>query len=222
MSKHTLPEISAEDYAKYDEDSKACFARIKDIIDSPDWKKDKEEPDVTFYSRNVAGSKFLMIKAVSVIPKPYDVVVDHMCRLDDIEPEMPASFRDGIHQRHLYLKEENKWNDGFFYLALETTTRLVSPRDFLLYRKHYVEDGKDYFSQVSIVNDAIKPEVKGFVRAKILTQCYVLEKTEGDAVKLTFIVHADPSGSVPALVYNAIASNQGNSVKKIKLELMAQ
>lgn len=218
MSKPALPEISDADYAKYEEAAAGCLARVKEVIDSADWKKDKEEPDVTFYSRSAPGSKFLMIKAVSLIPKPYDVVVNHLCGMDDIEPSMPADKRDGTHQRHLFVKEANKWNDGFLYMALETTSRLVSPRDFLMYRKHFAEDGKDYFSQVSIVNDAIKPEVKGFVRAQILTQCFVIEQA-GDNVKLTFIVHADPAGSVPAMIYNTIACNQGNCVKKIKLEL---
>ena len=54
-----------------------------------------------------------------------------------------------------------------------------------------------------------------------LTQCFVAEQA-GDEVKLTFIVHADPAGSIPAWIYNKVATDQGYAVKKIRDELMAK
>ena len=215
------PAIPPEEIQKYEEAIQKCFEDCKAVVDAPDWKKEKEEPDVTFFVRKVEGSSFNMVKSFSMIPKPMDVVVDDLCEVQNIEPDMDPKVRGETHQQHLYISKPNKWNDGFIYLALETPTRIVSPRDFLMYRKHFEENGKHYFTQVSIVNDAIQPEVKGFVRGRILTQCFLAEQ-EGDQIKLTFIVHADPAGSIPAWIYNKVATGQGYEVKVIRDRLMKQ
>ena len=218
---HPLPPISAEDVAKYEAAITECLERCKALLDAGDWKKDKEEKDVVFFTRKVEGSSFNMVKSISMIPKPMEMVVDNLSEVRNIEPNMPAKERDGTHQQWLFVHEPNKFNDGYMYLALETPSMLVSPRDFLMYRKHFEEGGKHYFPQVSIENDAIRGPVKGFVRGKILTQCFVAEQ-DGDQVKLTFIVHADPAGSIPAWIYNKVATDQGYAVKKIRDELMAK
>jgi hypothetical protein len=44
---------------------------------------------------------------------------------------------------------------------------------------------------------------------------------EPDAVgtKLTFLCHAEPNGSIPAMVYNAAVTNQGYSALRTKKAL---
>lgn len=218
---HPLPPLSPEEVAKHEAAINECLERVKALLDSPDWKKDKEEKDVVFFTRKVQGSSFNMIKSISMIPVPMEKVLDELSEVRNLEPDMPASERDDTHQQHLFVAEPNRFNDGYMYLALESPSRLVSPRDFLMYRKHFEVDGKHFFPQVSIVNDAIRGPVKGFVRGNIITQCFVAEQA-GDQVKLTFIVHADPAGSIPGWVYNQVATGQGYAVKKIRDKLIAQ
>lgn len=220
MAAKQAPPIPSEEVAKYDALILAKFNEIKELLVATDWKPLKEDAGVKYFSRSVAGSKFSMIMSTVNIPKPMQAVFENFCSMACIEPDMPKSVRDDTHQRHMYVTEPNTCNDGYLYLCLESPAPLVSGRDFMMYRKHFEEDGKHYFMQTSIDNDTIQPIVKGFVRGKILIQGFVLEPV-GDEIKTSFIVHADPCGSMPAMVYNAVASGQGSVVKTARDELMA-
>ncbi|OHS96024.1 hypothetical protein TRFO_10200 [Tritrichomonas foetus] len=107
-------------------------------------------------------------------------------------------------------------------MALESGSKLVSPRDFVMFRKHYEQNGTHYFTQCSVPNETIRPEVKKFVRGKIIVQAFIVDKdpNNADSVRVRFVVHADPRGSIPAMIYNTVASNQGYAVKKLKDSLL--
>jgi hypothetical protein len=185
------------------------------VLDAPDWSSPRRDGDTTFYTRSVAGSSFTMIKSEVAIPAPLHVILDRLSEVPEVTPDMPAAVRDGSIRRYGLVVEPNRFNEGFIYLALESGSRLVSPRDFLMYRRHFEKDGTHYFVQASVQNDAIKPEVKGFVRGRILTQAFALD-IKDDVPRLRFVAHADPAGSIPAIIYNAVAQKQGYLVQKLK------
>jgi hypothetical protein len=195
---------------------------VTQLAAAPDWTKTKQDGDVAFFTRSVPGSSFTMIKSQIGIPVPFEAVVKRLCIVPTVTPDMPAAARDGALRRVPLVLEPNEWNEGFIYLALESGSRLVSNRDFLLYRKHFERDGVHYFLQGSVENDAIAPVYRDFVRGKILTQGFVLDKDPASGEpRLTFIAHADPGGSIPAMVYNAVSQKQGYLVKKLKTDLLA-
>ena len=68
----------------------------------------------------------------------------------------------------------------------------------------------------SIENEALHGVGKGYVRGKLHFQAYIAEADGDNKTKLTFMGHADPCGSIPAMVYNAAATNQGYSLLNIK------
>jgi len=182
------PPITPEDLAKYEAASRKCLEDTKAMLDAPDWKEKKKDRGVVFCTRSVPGSRFNAVKSVTMVPRSMRAVVDNLSEMAELEPDMPADVRDGAHQRHMHVTAPNSFNDGYVYIALETPTRIVSPRDFLLRRQHFEEGGTHYFTQISIVNDAIQAPVKGFVRG-VMMLTFVCEQV-GDNVRTTFQVHA--------------------------------
>jgi hypothetical protein len=222
MSVPSLPPggISPAQLAEYDSAIQAVFENVVQLANAPDWQKGKVDDDLSFYSRSVPGSSFTMIKSEITIPVPIETIVKRLSLVPEVTPDQPAAQRDGAIRRKLFVVSENEFNDGFVYLALESGSRLVSNRDFFMYRKHFEKDGVHYFVQASVVNDEIAPVYKDFVRGRIVTQAFVLSG-EGPEAKLQFIAHADPAGSIPAMVYNAVSQKQGYLVKKLKTDLLA-
>ena len=196
---------------------------VLDLIKNAKWKLSKEEPEIKFYTSSYPGSSFSMVKSIVSIPNKHDKVVEIIDRVDKIDETTPADKRDGTKERFLIGEGDKEHKTTFMYLSLESGSRLVTDREFFMLRRHYVIDGKDIWHHVSVDGEDIVPTNKKNVRGKITFQTYVLEKDpehEGNDI-LTFIVHADPCGSVPAMIYNAVAVNEGYSAKKIRDEALA-
>jgi hypothetical protein len=213
--------VPAAQVAEYEAAIQSVFENTLQLASASDWTTGKVDGDISFFSRSVPGSSFTMIKSEISIPLPFEVILKRLAILPLITPDMPAAQRDGALRRLLLVPEPNEFNNGFLYLALESGSRFVSNRDFLLYRKHFEKDGTHYFILTSIVNDAIAPPYKDFVRGKILVQALVFDQNAAGEPRLRFIAHADPAGSIPAMVYNAVSQTQGYLIKKLKTELLA-
>jgi hypothetical protein len=78
--------------------------------------------------------------------------------------------------------------------------KIASPRDFLVYRKHFERDGTHFFIKASVVNDLVMPEQKGIIRGKVMLHAMVLDNPQAPRVRC--IGHVDPGGSVPAVLLN--------------------
>ena len=219
------PAITPELIAKAEKPLQDTYENVLKIADDNEWKQSKVEDDVTYFTRSVRGSSFTMIKSTTIVPYPVDKIVEFLNPLKELNPEMSAEERDGAIERSVYpLEGENPHGNAFVYLALESGSRFVSPRDFVMARKYFEKDGKHYFIIVSIDDDTIRPITKKFVRGKILCNATIIEKDPADEnkTKLSFVAHADPCGSIPAMIYNTVALKQGACVKKIREEAIAQ
>lgn len=188
---------------------------VLQYLDAPDMKLSKEEPGIKFYTGSVPGNSFSVVKSVVLSEGITDKIIENLNEIPDIDPKAPAKERDGIKQRYVFQKEGTQM---FFYLAVESGSRLVSDREFVMFRRFYEKDGrKIWMSSNAVDGDKLVPVAKGNVRGIMNFQAFVLEKDSTDANKdkLTFIVHADPQGSIPAIIYNSVAVNQGYSAKKV-------
>lgn len=218
-----LVTIAPELKTQYEAAADAVLEKTIGLLDDPSWKESKKEPTITFYTRSEAGSSFSMVKSQSSIPVSIDKVIEQLDMLDDITPDMDAKKRDGVVRRTAHLLDaSDPHRQGILYLALESGSRFVTNRDFLMYRKYYEKEGKHFFVHVSVEHPELHQPTKEFVRARILLQVFIADQDpdNANATRLRFVVHADPAGSVPAMVYNMTAVNQGYSVKKIYDELV--
>ena len=211
-----MGEITPERIAAAEPVAKACLEMSSQVLNSPDWKESKKENGVTYYTRSVQGSSFTMIKSSTSVPRPLDKMVDFCSRFREVTADTPQELRGGAIERRFWpFPEPNPHNEGFVYLALESGSRLVSNRDFVMIRKYYEKDGRHYYICVSIDDDKIRPVSKNFVRGKILCNATVIE-AEGENTKVSFIAHADPAGSIPAMIYNMVSLKQGACVRAIR------
>lgn len=192
--------------------------KVLHILDDPGWVEKEKKTEITFYTRSVAGSSFNQIKSVVTIPTTLDKLYEELKKVVPVNDETPKEKRDGFLERCILSEIDEQ--TAFYYIALETSSRFVSPRDFLTIQRVIPNlDEKVILIRTSIIDDTIKPEVKGRVRGNMFFQAYIGEEENG-IVKLSFLVHADPCGSVPAMIYNTVATKQGENALKIKKALM--
>lgn len=193
---------------------------IDQLYNSDDWKPSKKEDDVEYFTRSVQDSKFTMIKSTTIVEKSASELVDFLNFLKVIKKDMTPAERDGAIERQVFNMEgENPHGNAIVYLALESGSRFVSPRDFFMARKYFEEGDKYYFIVISIDDKGAAPAPKGLVRGKILCNATIVEKIDDKKSRLSFIAHGDPCGSVPAMIYNQVAVGQGACVKKIRDEI---
>jgi hypothetical protein len=217
----SVPQISPAEYDEYNAISSAAFEKLLSVLDAPDWKASESKPNFTLSYKYVPDSSFMLIKSETTIAKPIEAVLKRLSTVENVDSKTPEEKRDGAIERTLIVPQPNEYNEGFIYLALDSGSRMVSHRDFLLYRKHYERDGIHYFISASVVNDKIAPEKKGFVRGKILLQGFLIDPSPSEPakVRIRFVAHGDPCGSIPGFVYNAVCSKQGYTVIRLREEI---
>lgn len=213
--------IAAEVLAQYEATSKKMLDETLAIINAPEWKESKKEPEITFYTRSNGVSPFLQVKSVVTIPASMDKVLATLKPIDPINNETPKEHKHGILERKtVYGPSEDETETSLLYVCMEPP-KFISPRDFVLFRRLYKLDGGKYCYFHTSVESDLLPEVKGRERGTMDFQGYLCEP-EGDGVKLTFFVHADPKGSLPAWAYNQVVTNQGYAAKGVRKQAMAK
>lgn len=211
-----MTKVTPEQIAAYGKQSEALLSKVLTIKDSPDWKQSKQETDITFYTRTDPSSPYTQVKSVVSIPAPMDKVLEVLNEIEVVDASTPKEKRHGLNERKvLYGPLDDEFQTSIFLIELESPAVLVSPRDFVLFRRHYQKDGKHIYLHSSIVNDDLYPEKKGVVRGEMLFQSFIAEQDNGN-VKLTFLVHGDPKGKIPSAVFNMVVQNQGYAAKGIR------
>ena len=213
-----------EEIAEYDKKWEQAVEHVFSIIDKDDWKKEKsKEKDVEIYLRHEHPSPFAQIKSVTIVNAPLSAVEANLRKPSTtVDENTPKDKRDGaIERRVLQTVGEGDDAASFIYVVLESGSKLVKPREFLSYSKITHKDGKVALVRVSVENDKLHGVGKDYVRSTLYFQAYIAEAEGENKTKLTFVGHADPSGSVPAFVYNAVATGQGYTVVGMKKEIEA-
>lgn len=200
--------VPADVLKSYNEEHEKILGEFMSAYAASDWTKSKEDSGVTISTRSFPGSSFTMSKGEIIINHPLSAVNEKLKTLPKIENA------EGFVQRYTFNDIGDDHGSCFVYAAIESGSSMVTNRDFLMYRRHYTKDGKEIYLHHSVENESLKPEDKNFVRGFMTMQGYVAEPS-GSGTKLTFIVHADPKGSIPAMVYNAVSSKNCMAVKRI-------
>ncbi|EAX90640.1 hypothetical protein TVAG_041150 [Trichomonas vaginalis G3] len=192
-----------------------------EVIEKAQWKLSKEEPTIKFYTSSYPGSSFSMVKSVVYVNGKADEAIKILDQVPTIDANTPKELADGAKERYLFGGVEG--GARYLYMSLDSGSRFVSDREFLLLRKRYDLEDKKVWLCVSIDNTELKPVAKGNVRGNMTFQAYILDKDPANGEdRLTFVVHADPCGSIPAVLYNSVAVNQGNGAKRIRDDIFKQ
>ena len=191
-------------------------------IEESNWVLQKQEENIKLYFRSIDGSKFIETKTVVNVKAPAQCMVDIMTtgkvyKLEDT-PQGPIPPREiyMIYDAH----DENQ--SYIYFMAMESPFFMVTPREFMLYRRTYFENGKTIFVQMSIDNEDIKPQRKEYVRGFISEQRFVIEEDTEDKNQciLTVFSHVNPGGSLPSWAVNYSVKNQLDGIKYITNEVV--
>ncbi|KAK8841484.1 hypothetical protein M9Y10_027103 [Tritrichomonas musculus] len=209
-----------EQVTEYEQKWQTAVDTVFSVVDADGWKKEhSKEKDLEIFIRHDKSSSFAQVKSVTTVHSTLDAVEQCFKTVKTVDDKTPKDQREGAIERRL-LGQAGDGADGagFFYIVVESSSRLVSPREFLCYQKIARKDGKIALVRTSIENEALHKVGKGNVRGNMIFQGFVAEP-EGDNIKLTFVVQADPCGSVPAMVYNTVATGQGYNLLSMRKEL---
>jgi hypothetical protein len=197
----------------------AALSTVKSLVGDPQWKDAKKEKDIQLFYRYPEGSSFCQVKSIVTIAKPPPEVLDYLKANRVIDASTPKDQREGaVERRNLAPVEGDPNEGGFYYIIVDANSRLVSNREFLMFQRTYREGDKLYLVRTSVDNDAVVPPAKGTVRGNMVFQAFIVEP-DAAGTKLTFLCHAEPNGSIPAMVYNAAVTNQGYSALRAKKAL---
>lgn len=209
-----------EQVTEYEHQWEQAVDTVFAVVDADGWKKENsKDSNLEIFIRHDKSSSFAQVKSVTTVHSTLAAVEENFKTVKTVDDKTPKDQREGAIERRL-LSQAGDGADaaGFFYIVVESSSRLVSPREFLCFQKIAHRDGKIALVRTSIENEALHGVGKGNVRGKMIFQGFVAEQ-QGDNVKLTFVVQADPCGSVPAMVYNAVATGQGYNLLSMRKEL---
>lgn len=211
MSSSQVDPAKLQEFSQQNEEK---LNHVLQIMNSDEWKLSKEEPEITFYTRSEKDSSFTQVKSVVTIETPLATVLDVMRRVDPINEK---EGKGGLTERTvLYGPEDNENETMIFYISQNIPAPLVSPRDYLLFRRHYSRDGKEIYVHHSISCDEVKAPVSGKVRANMIFQAFIAEAIDENTSKMTFLAHCDPCGSMPAFAFNMAVTKQGYAARGMR------
>lgn len=205
--------VSPEIRKKYIEDNKKKLDKVLEYYLSADWKLSSEKDDYKVWTAKCPDSSFSMLKSQCRIDGLYDKVRRNVQMVPRITPDMPDDQRGGAVERYTFAPEDPAVPDMncFFYIHVESGSKVVSNRDFVMYRAKYEKDGRLIVLATGMGGEDLVEQKKGTVRGVTNFQAFILE---GDT--LSFVLHADPCGSVPATIYNMVCARQGETILNIR------
>jgi len=187
-------------------------ARQTGKVPGDGWSLVKNENGIQVFVRKVPGSSFHEFKGIAVVNSKIEVIGEI---LRDV-PYYPQWIPDCTDASVIKRTDRNN-------LMLHFSQKLPWPvdnRDVVLSAKTIFDlnNGKITITMES-VNDSKYPVKEGFTRMSEMKGCYILEYIDREHTKLSYIVKANPGGSIPSSVVNSsskdIPYNTLTGIKKV-------
>lgn len=157
------------------------------------WKLQQQDDDINIYSRPVAGSEYLAVKATVLIEAPITHVSKFLgngngcakwrskCKSSEILETLSE------HERYVYAVLDLPWP--------------VSDRDVVLHSKTDI-DPNTKTARVSLQSVSSRHPPADYVRAETSGQ-FVIRAISDKQVEFTYIMHTELGGNLPASSVNA-------------------
>lgn len=160
---------------------------------------------ITIESRPVAGSSVVELRLTTTTTASIDRLCDEAFGKGTLDPEEP-----NLKARTVV---ESKPDERVTYD--QVSAPVVSDRDYAVRAtRQHLPDGSCVM-RFEAANDKAPPLPKGFVRITKLKGEYRFEPGAGGQNKMTYLIHSDPGGSVPAFVVEGTRRKLG--IKWVKL-----
>jgi len=175
---------------------------------SDNWQLDKVEEGIKVYSKFDHETGLKTIRGEGVINAPADKIIEtalDASRNKDWDTTMEAGK----------IVESNN-NYHVFYNLLKRIGFLSKREVLTVFHEFKEKDGTIYGVGTSIENP-LQPSIGSYIRAHVKIAGWVLEPIEGkpNATYVTYILSADPKGSIPKTLVNWFAEQQGMNVGRL-------
>jgi len=173
------------------------FLRVKELCNNhADWDLVYEKKQNQVWTKGIADSDFLMIKARSVFPDvpadvAYDVLHDPAYR--------PKWDKFMISSKDIGIINPN--NDICYY-ALGAYPPIRS-RDFVMQRSWLDIGDEKYICGHSVCHDDFPP-LKGYIRGTVYLTAYFVQALSDKSCQVTYVTHSDPKGKLPVWLINRV------------------
>jgi START domain/Integral peroxisomal membrane peroxin len=207
--------ITEDDYkvppSKYDDMLAGAYERALEAVNSGEeagWKFHARMDEVDIFLRSIPGTAINCTKGVGTIHAPVDVVQDVFTNFD-IKHLWDEMFDFGRVLEIVNLRIR------ISYSAMKAPWP-VTPRDVVVIgRSVTLPDGARMIYSCSCEHpDA--PVVKKYVRSILSYGVIHLVPVSANETKVTYSIGADPKGSLPAMIVNAVNTKQPLTVAKIR------
>ncbi len=165
--------------------------------DAGEWRLDENADGIKVYTRSVEGSRYREFKGVVHL---HTSLASAVGVLDN-----PDSCAEWLHlcERSRVL-EKRSWAERFIYQVSDMPFP-ASHRDAIFKATIYQEPNDDIHIELSSRPDFI-PETR-YVRIHESRGEYLLQKVDEDTIRLTWTMHIDPAGSLPAFLVNRLLTD---------------
>jgi len=168
---------------------------------------------VSCYWRQVENSPFVLVKGECVVEATVEQVFAFVRNFDNMK-KMDDMYITGS------TLEQFSPNDAILYAQFQLPTIFISNRDFVFQGCDHFQENPKLAVCVSASADSenAPPVPSGFVRGHIEASGFVIKEVEGDTNKshVSYIVHVDPKGWLPAWAVNLSAVDQARNVGRVK------
>lgn len=157
------------------------------------WQLEKEDQNTQIYSREVQGSPFLSVKAVSLIDASLEAVIAQMG-----DGNGCTAWRSMCKSSRVL--EQVSDEERLVYVVLDLPWP-VSDRDMVVHSKATADKAKKKVS-VSFETVSDRYPVQDLVRAES-NASYIIKVVGDNQIEFTYIMHTDLGGKIPAGKFNS-------------------
>ncbi len=173
-----------------------ALAPMSSILAQGDWQLRKNESGIKVYTRSINGSSLEEFKGTTVLNTTPESLANLLKKVKDYEDWLPRCKEAKLHSL--------KNNIQIHYTQMKAPFP-VSNRD-CYYQYTYLKKGKG----IKVVLEALPefgPQREDVIRITKAKGYWLFEPIEGGKTKVTYQVHANPGGSIPAWLANSFVVN---------------
>lgn len=175
----------------------SSFAIAYDIpLDANDWEEQKQEGDITIYTRPHPESSFKSFKATAIINTPINNVLAVMAN-----PKSCMEWVLGCTVANAF--DVNSFNDRYAY-SVNDMPWPFKDRDYVLHIKTSNDPVTGKVFMHMNATDNKKPINDQYERVHVAQTVYIFEATADNRTKMTWLQHTEPGGMLPGWLVNAL------------------
>ncbi len=165
-------------------------------LESPDWNEQKQEGNITIYTRPHPSSDFEQFKAVAILDAPLNNIMAVMAN--------PESCIEWVYGCTIsYGFNEKTFNDRYAY-SVNDMPWPFKDRDYVLHIKTSNNPANNTIFMHMDASDSAKEQSDDYLRVSVAQTVYIFKALDDGKTKMTWLQHTEPGGVLPGWLVNSL------------------